>query len=169
MKGEVWGQLMRESLENGCNCCFIRPVILLPPLVVYMVWFSHPATSPCPLIPEDHLSLSAIHPAISSFWQWILSMNMWRCSPRTLSPLSLPFSHWHYLPHIIMFVLPLATHLQEHAWNMKVTYENDLLLVEKRELLQQLNEQDNSTRNSSPPACNVKHRYTHCCITCLFL
>lgn len=47
---------------------------------------------------------------------------------------------------------------KEHAWNMKVTYENDLLLVEKRELLQQLNEQDNSTRNSSPPACNVKHR-----------
>lgn len=37
VKGEVWGQLVRESLENGCNCCFIRPVILLPPLVVYMV------------------------------------------------------------------------------------------------------------------------------------
>ncbi|XP_078281807.1 uncharacterized protein ccdc30 isoform X3 [Rhinoraja longicauda] len=47
---------------------------------------------------------------------------------------------------------------KEHAWNMKVTYENDLLLVEKRELLQQLNELDNSAQNNTSSTCNIKHR-----------
>ncbi|XP_051895420.1 girdin [Pristis pectinata] len=51
---------------------------------------------------------------------------------------------------------------KEHAWNMKVTYENDLLLVEKRELLQQLNEQENAVRNNTSDVCNVKHRSTSC-------
>ncbi|XP_072442714.1 uncharacterized protein ccdc30 isoform X6 [Chiloscyllium punctatum] len=47
---------------------------------------------------------------------------------------------------------------KEHAWNMKVTYENDLLLVEKRELLQQLSEQEDAVRNNNSVVCNVKHR-----------
>ncbi|XP_067873499.1 coiled-coil domain-containing protein 30 isoform X2 [Heterodontus francisci] len=47
---------------------------------------------------------------------------------------------------------------KEHAWNMKVTYENDLLLVEKRELLQQLNEKEDVVRNNNSVVCNVKHR-----------
>ncbi|XP_041062178.1 golgin subfamily A member 4 [Carcharodon carcharias] len=47
---------------------------------------------------------------------------------------------------------------KEHAWNMKVTYENDLLLVEKRELLQKLNEQEDAVRNNNSVVCNVKHR-----------
>ncbi|XP_059807870.1 coiled-coil domain-containing protein 30 isoform X2 [Hypanus sabinus] len=46
---------------------------------------------------------------------------------------------------------------KEHAWNVKVTYENDLLLVERKDLLQQLSEQENAVRNNS---CNVKHRST---------
>ncbi|XP_072334452.1 uncharacterized protein ccdc30 isoform X2 [Scyliorhinus torazame] len=47
---------------------------------------------------------------------------------------------------------------KEHAWNMKVTYENDLLLVEKRELIQQLSEQEDAVRNNSSVVCNVKNR-----------
>ncbi|XP_067826156.1 coiled-coil domain-containing protein 30 [Heptranchias perlo] len=50
---------------------------------------------------------------------------------------------------------------KEHAWNMKVTYENDLLLVEKRELLQQLNEQEEVVRNNNSVVCNVKHRINY--------
>ncbi|XP_072887912.1 uncharacterized protein ccdc30 isoform X2 [Hemitrygon akajei] len=46
---------------------------------------------------------------------------------------------------------------KEHAWNVKVTYENDLLLVERKDLLQQLSEQENAIRNNS---CNIKHRST---------
>ncbi|XP_062889157.1 coiled-coil domain-containing protein 30-like [Mobula hypostoma] len=44
---------------------------------------------------------------------------------------------------------------KEHAWNARVTYENDLLLVERKELLQQLTEQENAVGNNS---CKVKHR-----------
>uniref|UniRef100_UPI00398E98D2 coiled-coil domain-containing protein 30 isoform X2 n=1 Tax=Pristiophorus japonicus TaxID=55135 RepID=UPI00398E98D2 len=51
---------------------------------------------------------------------------------------------------------------KEHAWNMKVTYENDLLLVEKRELLQQLNEQEDVVRNNKSVVCSVKHRSSSC-------
>ncbi|XP_069775019.1 coiled-coil domain-containing protein 30-like isoform X2 [Narcine bancroftii] len=47
---------------------------------------------------------------------------------------------------------------KEHAWNMKVTYENDLLLVEKRELLQQLHEQESGVRDNTSAVCNVKHK-----------
>ncbi|XP_060707999.1 coiled-coil domain-containing protein 30 isoform X2 [Hemiscyllium ocellatum] len=50
---------------------------------------------------------------------------------------------------------------KEHAWNMKVTYENDLLLVEKRELLQQLSEQEDAVRNNNSVVCNVKHRINY--------
>ncbi|XP_078095882.1 uncharacterized protein LOC144510262 [Mustelus asterias] len=52
---------------------------------------------------------------------------------------------------------------KEHAWNMKVTYENDLLLVEKRELIQQLSEQEDAVRNNNAVVCSVKNRSPASC------
>ncbi|XP_042199490.1 putative uncharacterized protein MYH16 isoform X2 [Callorhinchus milii] len=50
---------------------------------------------------------------------------------------------------------------KEHTWNMKITCENDLLLAEKRDLLQKLNEQEELVRNNSSIACGVKQRINY--------